>query len=277
MYQKTYAASLHSDILHFCFPKSLSAEKASQFTTMSLNLNVNNKQYDEWNEQSKLKLKEKILSNIQHRILSIEGTINSSLKHIISDIKLNNICRAITSAPNKDLIQYNNIIPLFRVSDTFVHTVTSELYPLLDKWEGVNVESMDILPDTFDKCHKQVSNYWNTNASEWLGDHLFYPLLNLVFNEFLPIIIQTIYANLTLQDDIKTEIRLTNELLKLSILKEILHAKVKFDGTKDQPLLLDQPVVLDQSFVKSKLLKQLIMKIGNENKLIWRVPQNRRV
>ena len=243
---------------------------------MSSIRNINNKQYDEWKEQSKLKLKEKILTNIQDRIIALETTINNTVKSLISDIQSNNIWTAITYGSNQDLNQYNSIIPTFQVSEAFLHTVTSKLYPLLDKWKGVNAETTQVLPDTFDKYYKKASNYSNTNTSKWLGNHLFYPLLNLVFNEFLPNIVELMYVNDTAQNDItdyqiECEVHTTNELLKLSILKDILHAKIKFERTRDQP------IILDQSFLKSKLLKELITEIGNKNGLKWMIPPNKQV
>ena len=258
---------------------------------MSLEPLINHNQYIKWRERSKLKLKEKVLSNIQDRIQVLKSAINNTIK---SETTWKNIHSTIGS-DDESYNKYNELVKPIEISASFIHTVTSNLYPIIEKWKGVNVEAMHKLPSTFEEYHKKAGNYWNTHTSKWLGDHLFYPLLSTELDAYIDEICRNLLknqrtktsdnVNISVSDDGQSgsnltstyrhqthiEVHLAGELLKIHILKKILHTKIKFQKTRDQP------VILDQSFNKSKLLKQLFIKMGDEYGVKWQITPNRNV
>ena len=224
--------------------------------------NIDIIQCNKWKEESKIKLKEKILRNIQDRLRALETIINNTVKSIICDIQSKNIVKSI----DKIISGHTYITPQFQV------TVTKQLYESIEKWKGVNIKTMHVLPDTFEKYYKIAQNYWSRNTAKWLGDHLFHPLLTLIFNQLIPNIVEKIYQKYSgRKQKIQDEVRIAEEFLKFSVLKEILHAKIRFDKTKNQP------IILDHAFAKSKLFKQLIKDIGNETNVKFQIPANTQV
>ena len=225
--------------------------------------NIDIIQCNKWKEESKIKLKEKILRNIQDRLRALETIINNTVQSIIRDFQSKNIVKSI----DKIISGHTYITPQFQV------TVTKQLYESIEKWKGVNIKTMHVLPDTFEKYYKIAQNYWSRNTAKWLGDHLFHPLLTLIFDELIPKIIERMYIQKYngKKQKIQDEVRIAEEFLKFSVLKEILHAKIRFDKTKNQP------IILDHAFAKSKLFKQLIKDIGNETSAKWQIPPNSQV
>ena len=251
---------------------------------MSLKRCIDRGLYDQWAEKSKLKLKEKILSNIENRIQMLVSTINNT-------IESKKTWEYMHSTIKSDHVPDGEHIQPFQISSLFIHNVTSNAYPIIEKWKGVQIEAMQYVPRTFREYHKKAGNYWNTHTAKWLGDFLFYPLLNTELNQYILRTVNIWSQNLksgtktTVPSEInihfasdkepysevqqiEDKVQETAELLKVLILKEIFNAKIKFDRTREQPL------ILDQSFTKSKLFKQSLIELGDKYGVKWEITPN---
>lgn len=233
-----------------------------------------NSQFDEWKGNAKSKLKQKLLHNIQNRIKLIESIVNNTIKSILFE--------SFKSMSNKQNInEYNELIQPFQVSQSVIDDMINEkIYPSIEKWNGVDVESLHFKPKKFDDYFKKALSYLHTNSAKWIGNFLFYPLLKDIIPSYICNITKQMnpgnidQGSYNLQqtdrhsDDtqLRSEVLITNELIQAYILKEIINGKIKFQRTKFQSL------ILDQAYKKSKLLKQWFIKLGKDNELSWALP-----
>ena len=191
-----------------------------------------------WKHNSRLKLKDKIKSNVDLRGSKCEEIINYTLKQAFMNIYNNN---------------YHLTLPQW-TAKSLINKSLSSMYNKVDNWKGVDILAMNKLPSTFTEYHKRADNWWNRYKAEWIGDFYFYPLLNSELGSFLA--------------QISNNNTIVCELLYFMILSAIINSEIHYHRAKAQPL------ILDQSFIKSKDLEQLFHNIGCNHAVNWDIPIN---
>eukprot|EP01084_Bolivina_argentea_P153849 268238_1 len=215
------------------------------------------KQLTEWYGMAQSKLKNKISDNLKKRITTSVQAINYAIKHLLQDTNSNRIW--ISIHPNTPIYKYENIFPLFTISQKLIDNALKELHNKVDNWAGVDVSVMNEPPKHFKKYWTTADNWWNRYKAEWIGDHFFYPLLQNELLAYIGIVTNNITAN---------DKQYTQELIYFMALRKILHTEVSFNRARKQPL------IFDQSFTKSDCLQQFFVQLGFQHSIDWSIPPN---
>ncbi len=205
--------------------------------------------YEEWKEQSRVELKQKIRHNYNERLKASIKTINKSLNKYFPNSK----------------------VSIFNISDQDINTALQQFYQRVNMWGGVDLSTVrgDITKWQFNAYHKRADNWWNRYKAAWIGDYLFHPLFNQQIDHFIKYNGCRYCAATAAEqsDDIKTD-NLDHELLKYMLIRDIMHSLVKFERTRKMPL------ILDQSYTKSEYLQELFKEIGDKYGIEFKMPSN---
>ena len=102
-------------------------------------------------------------------------------------------------------------------------------------------------------------NWWNRYKAEWIGDYLFFNILQNALYEYI--------CSVT-RGYLEHEENATNNLLYFTALRKILFSEVTFTRSRAQPL------ILDQCFIKSTYLQQFFLHLGAQHGVSWAIPPN---
>eukprot|EP01084_Bolivina_argentea_P071334 129720_1 len=227
----------------------------------------------QWYNMSQVKLKERLINLLNKRIVSATQAINDAIKCIVQDTSSNHIWSALF--PNKSIQKYNDVFPLFTVSNAFIYASLIKFIKKVDNWAGVDVACMNQPPKDFRKYYKAAGCWWHRHKAEFFGTIFFHPLLENILKIYIVSVtdkytITSCNKWITKQD----EQMLTREVLYFATLHKLLHTEITFARARPQPF------ILDQSFEKSKEggknLKLLFETLGRQHGNDWVIPPRSR-